>query len=81
MSQYGYRRVRLLGQSWAEHRVIWKMVHGVDPVGVIDHINGIRDDNRIANLRDVTPAQNGLNVVRGRWFVEKVMRKISQKES
>jgi hypothetical protein len=28
------------------------------PIGVIDHINSIKDDNRILNLRDVTQTEN-----------------------
>lgn len=51
---------RLLG--WNEHRIIWQMVHGSIPEGmVIDHINGDPFDNRLANLRCVTDSQNGLN--------------------
>jgi hypothetical protein len=42
------------------HRVIWKMVHGTEPE-CIDHINGVRDDNRICNLRSVTPEENAKN--------------------
>jgi len=30
-------------------------------MGFIDHINGIKDDNRINNLRDVTRSQNHQN--------------------
>lgn len=36
------------------HRVVWLIVHGTYPKYTIDHINGIRTDNRIDNLRDVT---------------------------
>ena len=39
------------------------MVTGKDPVANIDHINGIRHDNRIANLREATHAQNCRNRV------------------
>lgn len=52
-STYG----KFMGASYAAHRVIWKMVHGVDPLH-IDHINGDPSDNRLVNLRDVTPAEN-----------------------
>lgn len=45
-----------------EHRLIWQLVHGSIPEGlVIDHINGDPFDNRLANLRCVTDRQNGLN--------------------
>ena len=37
-------------------------MYGKWPENEIDHINGIKDDNRINNLRDVTNRQNALNV-------------------
>jgi hypothetical protein len=40
------------------HRVIWAMVHGEWPKQDIDHINGIRKDNRIGNLRSVSRSEN-----------------------
>ncbi len=43
------------------HRVIWKLIHGMEPE-YIDHINGIRSDNRIANLRSVTRDDNARNI-------------------
>lgn len=54
----GYRRVRVDGVTCAAHRVAWVMVHGSEPVGSIDHINGVRSDNRAANLRDVSHSVN-----------------------
>jgi hypothetical protein len=39
-------------------RVIWKYHKGVEPKGVIDHINGDSTDNRIENLQDITQKQN-----------------------
>jgi hypothetical protein len=47
-------------------RLAWFYVHGRWPNGVIDHINGVVDDNRIANLRDVNTAQNLQNIKRHR---------------
>ena len=43
------------------HRVIWAMVNGSWATGEIDHINGVRTDNRIANLREVTSQENRKN--------------------
>ena len=43
------------------HRVIWMLVHGDWPEHEIDHINGIRHDNRLINLRSVTHRENCIN--------------------
>lgn len=58
---HGYVRVHVNGQKCWAHRVIWKMVNGEDPADTVDHINGDRSDNRIANLRLATNAQNLCN--------------------
>jgi hypothetical protein len=42
------------------HRLIWMYIHG-QITQQIDHINGIRDDNRLCNLREVTHQQNMMN--------------------
>jgi hypothetical protein len=44
--------------SYAIHRVAWLLVHGTWPADQIDHINGVRDDNRLCNLREATAQQN-----------------------
>ena len=44
------------------HRLAWLMVNRVWPNGQIDHINGMKADNRIANLRVVNNSQNKQNV-------------------
>lgn len=43
------------------HRVVWALTFGAWPRYWLDHINGVRSDNRIANLREATPAQNVRN--------------------
>jgi len=40
------------------HRVIWAIVYGEWPKHQIDHINGVRSDNAIKNLRSVTRQEN-----------------------
>lgn len=45
----------------AAHRTIWAMVFGEWPKGEIDHVNGVRTDNRIANLRAVSKLENAKN--------------------
>lgn len=61
----GYIRIRTNKAVWVAHRVIWKLVHGTDPE-FIDHINGIRHDNRIENLRSVSQTENARNTRRKR---------------
>jgi hypothetical protein len=57
----GYRTVNIMGLNYLAHRVVWSIVHGANPLHVIDHINGNRGDNRPGNLRDVTHAENMRN--------------------
>lgn len=54
----GYVVVRYRGRGYKAHRLAWLHWHGVAPRGLIDHINHCRDDNRIANLRDVNAQVN-----------------------
>ncbi len=60
----GYGLVGVLSNRLLAHRVAWAIYHGRWPDGNIDHINGVRDDNRIANLREVTAAENNRNMRR-----------------
>ncbi|WP_338805097.1 HNH endonuclease signature motif containing protein [Xenorhabdus griffiniae] len=58
----GYVVVHTKGIAIRVHRAIWIFAHGSIPSSLfIDHINHIRDDNRIVNLRLVTHLQNMKN--------------------
>lgn len=59
----GYIFIRADLARYAAHRLAWLYVYGEWPKKEIDHINGVRSDNRIENLRDVTHAMNLLNQV------------------
>lgn len=54
----GYRKITFMGRLYREHRLAWWLHYGRWPDGDIDHINGVRDDNRMANLREATRSQN-----------------------
>jgi hypothetical protein len=57
----GRLQVHIGGVARYVHRLIWLHQHGEWPDGQIDHINGNPHDNRIENMRVVTPAQNSSN--------------------
>ena len=59
-SPNGYRRINIDGRSYLEHHLVFLYHHGRLPKE-LDHINGIRNDNRIENLRECTRRQNLAN--------------------
>lgn len=58
----GYQQVMINYKIYPLHRIIYEMAHGPIAKGLeIDHINGVKDDNRMENLRLATSSQNGMN--------------------
>ena len=64
VNDLGYIRIRINYKHIRAHRLVWLYMYGEFPKGHLDHINGIRTDNRLCNLREATRAQNSFN--RGR---------------
>ena len=60
----GYLRITIDGHAYLLHRLAWFYVHGVWPRDQIDHINRVRNDNRITNLREATGQLNAQNSVK-----------------
>lgn len=58
---HGYRKFRFAGSTYYAHRVAWAIAHGAWPDAEIDHINCDPADNRLANLRQASPAENARN--------------------
>lgn len=59
--QLGYISMMLHKQSYLAHRMAFVYMTGKLPIGLVDHINGIRSDNRWINLRDATNSINQQN--------------------
>jgi HNH endonuclease len=47
--------------EYKAHRLAWLITRGSWPIDQLDHINGIRDDNRLANLREASNLLNQQN--------------------
>jgi|ERR1700761_2354299 len=56
-----YWLVHFEGQNYLAHRLIWLYVHSEFPKDQLDHINRIKTDNRLSNLRACSGYENTLN--------------------
>ena len=59
-NSYGYLKFQINGSEVFSHRVAFAIFHGYAP-DFIDHVNGDRSDNRIANLREADANKNARN--------------------
>lgn len=58
----GYVVIAVSGTGYPAHRLAWLLSYGVPPPDEIDHANGVKADNRLANLRIASRAENTRNV-------------------
>ena len=79
VAEDGYRRVRVDGKYYYIHRLVWWMLTGKEVPDdlFIDHIDGVKTNNNINNLRLATALENQYNKARqsngsssykGVWF-------------
>lgn len=61
LQKLGYRVVGFKGRTYPAHRIAFALYHGRWPTCELDHVNRVRDDNRITNLREATRAENKCN--------------------
>ncbi len=58
----GYVQIMIDYKNYTAHRLAWLYINGRWPHEQIDHINRLKDDNRIANLKEVNNSENQLNI-------------------
>ena len=57
----GYICISVFGKRYQAHRLAFALVNDKFPILMIDHRNGVIDDNRWLNLREATNSQNTCN--------------------
>jgi hypothetical protein len=62
MNNDGYIQIRIYKNNYYGHRLAWFYTYGVWPKKHLDHINGIKHDNRICNLRECNDSENMQNL-------------------
>ncbi len=61
LSPTGYWTSMVDGKNYQHHRLAWLYVHGAFPPADLDHRDGVRTNNRLANLRPATRSENCQN--------------------
>lgn len=57
----GYISISIDNKRYQAHNLVWLYIYGKFPELQLDHINGIKDDNRFENLREVSHSENQKN--------------------
>lgn len=58
---HGYRRISVDGKSYYAARLAIFWITGSWPRQIVDHMNGVRNDDRWSNIREATQSQNLAN--------------------
>ena len=57
----GYLSIRIDEVRYRAHRLAWFYIHAKFPKREIDHIDGVKNNNRLSNLREATKSENQRN--------------------
>lgn len=68
LTPYGYLTIYIEGKPYYAHRLAWLYVYGEWPPDQIDHIDRVKNNNQIANLRIATRQQNARNADKRKSF-------------
>lgn len=79
VNNLGYILIYIEGKSYRAHRLAWLYVYGKWPEQYLDHINCVRNDNRISNLRSATLGQNQANRRKTKGVLPKGVKKSKKK--
>lgn len=61
-----YVAIKICNQTYLAHRLVFLYEFGEMPADQIDHVNRVRNDNRLCNLRQCTSSQNRVNSTKRR---------------
>lgn len=59
----GYILISVDSKLYLAHRLAWLYINGNFPLKQIDHVNGVRNDNRLINIRECSQYENNQNMV------------------
>lgn len=62
LDRYGYCRIKIDGKTYQRSRLAWMYTTGSFPPKFLDHISGVRSDDRIENLRACSAGENTQNL-------------------
>jgi len=57
----GYVRIKIDGKKYKAHRLVFLYLNGCFPRSEVDHVNGVKNDNRFVNLRLANNTQQNAN--------------------